>query len=308
LDLLGLLRLVNGLKQFRPGVLLVANTYPLLYGWLARILLGPRVKLICSFHSTLLKPAEHRRVVRYFRHLFHRCDAVIFVCEAQRQYWLEHGIRPAKSFVVYNGVDAVHYTNHYSALELANIRAGIGFEPDDFVVGICAALRPEKMHSDLLRGVAALGAEGPSIKCLLIGDGPCRPAIEALVAELGLSGRVHISGFVQDVRPLIAACSCTAIVSHEVETFSNAALESMAMSRAVIISRIGGAAEMVRDDENGYLYPAGDLQALAQALKKMLAPGKCNALGRKAREIVESEFSQARMIAGYGAVVDHCLN
>jgi glycosyltransferase involved in cell wall biosynthesis len=307
LDLFGLLRLAHWLKRFSPDVLLVANTYPLLYGWLARWLLGSGLKLICSFHSTLLKPAEHKRVVRYFRHLFHRCDAVIYVCKAQQQYWLEHGIQPTKSFVVYNGVDTTHYVNNYSAPELASVRAGFGFEREDFVVGICAALRPEKMHTDLLRVVASLGSEGQSIKCLLIGDGPCRSTIEALIAELGLAGRVHITGFVQDVRPLIAACNCTAIVSHE-ETFSIAALESMALSRPVIISRIGGAAEMVRDGENGYLYPAGDLSALARALKNMLEPGRCEALGRKAREVVEQEFSQAQMIAGYGAVVDRCLS
>jgi glycosyltransferase involved in cell wall biosynthesis len=65
---------------------------------------------------------------------------------------------------------------------------------------------------------------------------------------------------------------------------------------------------MVRDGENGYLYPAGDLSALARALKNMLEPGRCEALGRKAREVVEQEFSQAQMIAGYGAVVDRCLS
>lgn len=84
----------------------------------------------------------------------------------------------------------------------------------DFVVGICAALRPEKQHRDLLAAISRLKQEGTRAKCLIIGNGPHRGGIEREIRDLGLEFDVAITGWQQDVRPFIAACTCLALTSH----------------------------------------------------------------------------------------------
>src|SRR5207237_6523016 len=61
-----------------------------------------------------------------------------------------------------------------------------GFGPQDYVIGLCAALRPEKAHGDLLTAVAKLRARGVPAKALLIGDGPQRQGLEQTIRQLGL--------------------------------------------------------------------------------------------------------------------------
>jgi glycosyltransferase involved in cell wall biosynthesis len=85
-----------------------------------------------------------------------------------------------------------------------------------------------------------------------------------------------------------------------VETFSNAALEAMAMSCPVVASQVGGMEEMLRFG-GGVTYPPGDLQSLCDLLKPLVSDASARlALGKQAREAVESHFSFTRMLSEFG--------
>src|SRR4029077_13405288 len=113
----------------------------------------------------------------------------------------------------------------------------------DYVIGICAALRPEKNHVQLVDAVAALRARGIPARALVIGDGPMRPAIEARARAAGVADEVRITGFQQDVRPYLAACDTAVLCSTTIETFSLAALEAMALGRPGAHSDLRGRRE-----------------------------------------------------------------
>ncbi|MBK8286533.1 MAG: glycosyltransferase, partial [Ahniella sp.] len=123
-------------------------------------------------------------------------------------------------------------------------------------------------------------------RCLVIGDGEERANVERRIAELGLESAVVIVGFQSDVRPWVAACDVMAIVSHAVETFSISALESMALERPMIMSRIGGAEEQVSDGVNGFVFDAGDIGALTDCLRKCSDSAERVRLGTNARTVV----------------------
>lgn len=293
------LHLVNWLKKFQPNVVLCVNSYPLFYGFLARILLKSTTRLLVSFHSTLLSGKEAHLMRFLYRHIFNRADKIIYVCKAQRDYWESRGLRKDIGVVIYNGVDTDYFSNCYATEQITTLRNQFGFGSNDFVVGICAALRPEKRHGDLLEAVSRLKVRGIPAKCLIIGDGACRDQVSVTISLFGLEKDVAITGFQADVRPFVASCNCMVIVSHEVETFSNAALESMAMGKPMVMSAIGGAAEQVRDGENGYLFPAGDVDALTAALHKLADQQHCAELGARARTIVARDFGLDRMLDRY---------
>jgi glycosyltransferase involved in cell wall biosynthesis len=165
-------------------------------------------------------------------------------------------------------------------------------------------MRPEKAHGDFLRALAQVvqepetAREGQRVCGWLIGDGPLRAALERDIDALGLRERVRISGFVQDVRPLVAACDAMAITS-TTETFSLAALEAMALGKPLLMTDVGGAREQVRHGHNGWLVPVGDVQAMAGALARWLEPNARAAMGLRAAAEVRERFELAGMVQGF---------
>jgi glycosyltransferase involved in cell wall biosynthesis len=162
-----------------------------------------------------------------------------------------------------------------------------------------AVLRPEKNHLQLVEALAQLRRRGIPARALLIGDGEMRPAIEARAAALGLKEHVLITGLQQDVRPLVAACDAVALCSTSVETFSLAALEAMALARPVVHADIGGAAEMIGDRREGFLFGVGDTRGLTEALAALADPELRRRMGAQARRTVEERFSERAMIERY---------
>jgi glycosyltransferase involved in cell wall biosynthesis len=136
----------------------------------------------------------------------------------------------------------------------------------------------------------------------LIGDGPERSAIEAKIEKMDLGTDVSITGLIADVRPAIAACDVIVIASHRVETFSIAALESMALGKPMIMTDIGGASEQIDHANNGYLYQRGNIATLADHLLRLADRAHCTRLGQNARLTVTKKFSLATMIDAYDRI------
>jgi len=103
----------------------------------------------------------------------------------------------------------------------------------------------------------------------LIGDGPERPSVEALVRELGLEAQVRFSGETVDVVPHLQA-STVFLMPSEVESFGLAALEAMACGVPVVASATGGLPEVVRDGITGFLHQPGDVEAMAASTVRLL--------------------------------------
>jgi glycosyltransferase involved in cell wall biosynthesis len=299
-------RLARQLDAQRTDVLVCTNMYALLYGWLARALSrrGPQVRLVEVFHSTLPESRKEARHMVLYRHLVRRADMLVFVCQAQADHWHVHGLRARQDVVIHNGIDTARFSDSWSPEDKRRLRAEQGFAETDLVVGLCGVMRPEKAHGDFLRALAQVVQEpetarkGQRVCGWLIGDGPLRAALERDIDALGLRERVRISGFVQDVRPLVAACDAMAITS-TTETFSLAALEAMALGKPLLMTDVGGAREQVRHGHNGWLVPVGDVQAMAGALARWLDPAAREAMGQRAAAQVREHFELAGMVQGF---------
>lgn len=301
-DFEGVRRLADWISNVKPDILVCVNTYPLFYGYLARWMSGHRCQIVEIFHSTELSARDERKMRWVYRPFFNRSNCIIYVSNAQRAYWESRGLHKELGVVIHNGIDTDRFKDGYTIEDKIALRERFGFKSSDFVIGICAALRPEKKHEDLIEAIAHLIKKGIPARCLIIGDGPRLSAIEAASSSLGLVHELAITGFQLDVRPYVSACDCMSIVSHQVETFSIAALESMALGKPMVMSAIGGAAEQVRDGENGYLFPAGDVEALSVALHKLVDRQHRAKLGDCARAITVRYFGLDRMLDTYAQI------
>ncbi len=298
LDLRSLGAFSSLLARIRPGVVVAADPYAAMYARLA--LQGSRLgaPLAITFHYTVPADAKHWLQMLYYRPLFWTADCVVFVCEAQRRYWHARGVWGRRSEVIHNGIDLEHWRPR-GAEQTATQRRVLGLGDGDFVVGMCAMLRPEKNHLQMVDAIAALRARGVAARALLIGDGATRAAIEAYARRRGVAGQVLITGVQDDVRPLLAACDVAALCSTRVETFSIAALEAMALARPVVHADLGGAAEMIAPGHNGFLFPVGDTRALVERLAALTEPQLRSRMGAAARETVAERFAEHAMVDRY---------
>lgn len=298
LDLRAVRVLSNLLQRLRPGVVVAANAYAAMYARLALRLSGVPAALAITYHTTVLARRKEWLQMLYYRPLFWGADCVVFVCEAQRRYWLARRLRGQRNEVIYNGIDPGAWLPRPDD-EAAYARRLLGLADEDFVVGMCALLRPEKNHVQMVDAIAALRARGVPARALLIGDGPTRAAVEARAAQRDVARHVLITGLQEDVRPLLAACDAVALCSTRVETFSMAALEAMAMARPVVHAELGGAAEMIAHGSDGYLFPVGDTPALVERLAELAVPARRRRMGAAARASVVSRFAEQAMVERY---------
>jgi glycosyltransferase involved in cell wall biosynthesis len=136
---------------------------------------------------------------------------------------------------------------------------------------VCIArLSEQKGHFLLLQAAAKLKAEGLAFQLVLVGDGPLRAEIEAQVLRLGVDDVIRLTGTMaqEDVRSEILRAKAMVLPSFA-EGLPVVLMESLALKRPVIATYIAGIPELVQPD-NGWLIPAGDVDALALAMREAL--------------------------------------
>ncbi|WP_255342766.1 glycosyltransferase [Desulfuromonas sp. TF] len=205
---------------------------------------------------------------------------------------------------IYNGVDLQRFSPFAIASEQTELRNHFGFSPAETIIVSVAQFRPEKKQDDLISACTLLIQQGYPIQLVLVGDGPERLRLQENVGKTGISDRIHFLGQLNDVRPALGAADIFALPSVAVETFSNAALEAMAMGRPVVLSDIGGASEMVEEGVNGFLFPPGDIAALAQKLALLVGePETRKRMSLQARRVVRDRFSFETMLQEYEKLI-----
>lgn len=303
LDLAAAWRLRRWLESHPQDLIVCVNEYPLLFVALALTGAAHRPRIADIFHTTTYRSWKERLQLRIYRPLFQRLDLLIFVSERQREYWRARRLGPTRDTTIRNGIDLQHFGVLPGADEAMRRRATAGFAASDYVVGICAALRPEKAHADLLAAVAGLRGRGIPARALIVGDGPERSSIEARAQALGIRDSVFITGLQPDVRPWLAAMDVFALVSRSIETLSIAGLEAMAAARPLVLSRVGGADELVISGSNGLLFEPGDVEGLTRCLTELTDPDMRRRFGEASAARVRACFSQAAMMDGYARVL-----
>jgi N-acetyl-alpha-D-glucosaminyl L-malate synthase BshA len=128
--------------------------------------------------------------------------------------------------------------------------------------------RPLKRVDDVVRVLAAVRRRVPA-RLLLIGDGPERSRVEALVRELGLGEAVRFLGMQRNFVDVLQSADLFLLPS-QIESFGLAALEALACGVPVVASRTGGVPEVVADGEVGLLFEVGDVEAMAGGVVRLL--------------------------------------
>ncbi len=199
--------------------------------------------------------------------------------KSQLYRWCEQG-QWSKIHVVHCGVDDGF---------LAQPSVAVPAEPRLVCVG---RLCEQKGHLFLLDAVRQLAAENLRFKLVLVGDGPLRTEISALIAQLGLQDRVEVTGWASssEVRQHILASRAMVLPSFA-EGLPVVIMEALALGRPVISTYVAGIPELVEPGVCGWLVPPGSVQALTTAMRAalQLPVEKLEQMGRAGRERVAQQ-------------------
>ncbi len=158
-------------------------------------------------------------------------------------------------------------------------------------------LSGQKGQLILLQAAAVLMNDGVPFELVLAGDGEMRGVIEAAIARLGLAQRVRITGWVDaaQVREELLAARAMVLPSFA-EGLPVVVMEAMALGRPVLTTYIAGIPELVQPGLTGWLFPAGDVDALVAAMKECLATptAELDRMGASARERVRERHDAVR--------------
>lgn len=276
------------------------NLYPMIYSYLVTLKLKKKLNLYLSINTTHFQNLFNRLSMLVYAPLLHLMDKIVFGSIYQKNLWSSRYFLSNKVIsTIHNGVDLTFFDPDTFTNERETIRTSLGVLDHEVLVGMVAQFRPEKGHRDIVHAIRMLVEKDRPVKLILVGDGLERENIEQLVNSIGLRDRVMFYGLLQDVRPPLMAMDVFVLTSTSVETFSNAALEAMAMGKPVVLSRLSGAPEMVEDGKNGYLYEPGNVPDLTEKIENMLDRSVRDACAANALLRVREEFSFDVMVAQY---------
>jgi glycosyltransferase involved in cell wall biosynthesis len=228
---------------------------------------------------------------------------VVAISEYNRDMMIEECGEGARSkiFVIHCGIDSAVFRKS------KRIR-----RPDGAFRILCVGRFDEvKGHPVLVAACRALAERGIPFVCDLAGDGPRRPAIEAMIRDAGLADRVHILGALprQEIVRLLSECDVFALPSimaanGEREGIPVSLMEAMAMGIPVISSRLSGIPELVEHGVSGILVEPGNAPAFSEALEALSRDAELRRrLGRAGAEKVLREFDLSRNVAQLAALL-----
>ncbi len=139
--------------------------------------------------------------------------------------------------------------------------------PGEVTLGVVGRLSSEKGVDVFLAACARLTSDGLPFRAVVVGDGPDREALVARAAELGLAGRVAFTGAVRDVAQVYEQIDLLVIPSRS-EGLPNVLLEALRHDVPVVSTRVGAVPEVLTDPRAGLLVPAGNPDALADAIAR----------------------------------------
>lgn len=225
--------------------------------------------------------------------LYYFPDAIITAGgHIRRDLLRTHQIPAERVISIPTGVDTASFSPRPPDGEL---RKSLGLAEGAPVISLVAVLRTQKRHEIVIAAARRVIAVFPQVRFLFVGEGPGRGRIQKAIAEQGLEDRFILTGHRTDI-PEILALTDVGVISSSAEGVPQFLLQTLAMARPVVATRVGGIPEIVTPGVDGRLIPPEDPGALAEALVELLGdPQQGRRLGSAGRALVEREHTLERM-------------
>jgi glycosyltransferase involved in cell wall biosynthesis len=227
-------------------------------------------------------------------------DRFIAVSNEDRRRMIEiEGVAPERAITIPTG-----YVPRATDPD-GDLRGELGLDAETPVVGTVAQLRPQKALDVLITAFARLPRDLAAARLVIAGDGPSRPALERLAAELGVADRVHFLGTRTDLATILAGIDVAAM-SSDFEGLPLFAFECMAHRTPLVATGVGGLPDLI-DARSGVLVPPRDPDALAEALGDLLRdPARRESIADAAEQRLDG-YEMTAIAARFAALYETLL-
>lgn len=230
-------------------------------------------------------------------------DAFVAVADAHGKFLHEfEGFPASKVRVIPNGVDTDRFV--FSPEARRQQRLEWGWDESVPVVGVVAALRPEKNLRLFLQAASVVLSQMPEAGFVVVGAGPEESVLRDTAAQLGIAERVRFLGLRKDTPDILAGIDVFALSSDN-EASPVSILEALSVQRPVVATQVGSVPETVQEGVTGRLVPPGEVTPMANAWLGLLRePDDRAAMGQRGRDRVVARHSLAAMTEGYMDLIE----
>lgn len=231
----------------------------------------------------------------------------VSVSESLRDVMISHGFNPQTIHGIHNGIDFDSPVTPCSRKEFYE-KYHVPFDEDAILIGIMARLHPVKDHETFLRAAAKVALNSDKARFLISGPGELLAHLQQVAANLGIADKVCFTGMVHNPYDFFQVIDINVLTSIS-EGFPYVILEGARFSCATVSSLVGGLGQLFEQGVNGFTFPPGDDQQLAQYLTAFcLDTNLRESLGRALHIKSKSRFSlkamRDRQLAIYHAVLE----
>ena len=226
--------------------------------------------------------------------LFPMTSAFLYIGEENRKFYKYYGVPDDKLFFTPYAVDNSRFITEAANLksQKSNLKKKIGINSEEVVILFVGKLIDKKRPLDLLKAFSILRtSDAQKVHLLFVGDGKLRPELEKYVKEHNLEN-VHFVGFKNqtELPEYYTMADVFVLPSQAGETWGLVANEAMCFGLSIIVSDVVGCGpDLVRDGENGYIFPVGNVKALVERLGVLMKNKEIREkFGKKSFEIIQN--------------------
>lgn len=272
----------------------IVNTHGSLDSWTASV--AGRL----SSHKPIIIRTRHKStsISQTWRHQWlykHLPHGVMTTSEhIRRDMITKQALDPFRTCSVPTGVDLGIFdsTNTHD-----DLRKELGIEKESIVLGIVAFLRDYKGVHLCLDTVELLRHHFPSLKLLVVGDGPEGARLREKAKALDIESHVLFAGFRSDIHRVLTTLNIFVLPSTAGEGVPQAITQAMAMGVPVVATSIGGIPEVVIHEQTGMLAPANNVEALTHCIQVVLNDATlCAKMVARAKALVAQSYSLEVML------------
>jgi glycosyltransferase involved in cell wall biosynthesis len=282
-------RLIQTLKQCKPDIIHCHGHKATVYGSLAARFV--KIPVVISHVHGLARSKYIRRKVSQW-YLYKKVDRILCVANSVREDVLKsHLLLPAeKVSVLENSIDFERFA--HVSISKYQAKQMLGLPADAFVFGTAGRLVPTKGLSYLVDAFSKLTQVQPKAHLVLLGTGQCKEELQQQATDLSCGDRIHFPGFKPNIEQLIRGFDVF-VLSSIAEGMPRVILEAMASGVPCIATNVGGNAEIINNQDVGFVVKPKDPEVLYEAMINVIQKPKekLERIVAKAGERVRSSFS-----------------
>ncbi len=228
------------------------------------------------------------------RFLFLFVDKFLYIGSQNKAFYKNLGVKDKNLVYTPYAIDNNRFTNFANTISKREARDFLKLQQNESIVLFSAKYIEKKRPLDLIHAIAQLKANGntTNLKVLFVGEGILRGTMEKLIDEKDLNDSIVLTGFINQLSiPYYYAAADIFVMTSDIgETWGLSVNEAMNFGLPVVISSTPGSAyDLVEKDENGFVFPTGNINELSSAIELLLSDKKKQEkFGARSKEIIKS--------------------